>query len=207
MTRAEDARAAAQLGAGYVGVIFASGPRRLSLEKAAEVFDGLSRSVRRVGVFGDSSADEIIESAKRLELDAVQLHGDADAGSLLRLRAGFAGEIWRVLRLANADIPNGAREVFASADAVLLDAHVEGKLGGTGVALPWRRLIDQLQPLRSKGRAKLVLAGGLRPENVGDAIRLLRPEIVDVSSGVEASPGIKDHARMRAFRDAVHAST
>jgi phosphoribosylanthranilate isomerase len=89
----------------------------------------------------------------------------------------------------------------------LLDAKVPGKLGGTGVTLPWQDLPEQLDKLRAKGGAKLALAGGLRPENVIEAIRLLRPEIVDVSSGVETAPGIKDHARMRAFRDAVHAST
>jgi len=87
-----------------------------------------------------------------------------------------------------------------------LDAHVPGKLGGTGVTLPWAMLIERLQPLRSRA-AKLVLAGGLRPENVASAIRVLQPDVVDVSSGVETAPGIKDHARMRAFRDAVRATT
>ena len=207
MTRAEDAHAAAVLGAAYVGVIFASGPRRVSVDQAAHVLDGLPASVRRVGVFGDSSADEIIECARRLELGVVQLHGGGDDVTISRIRGGFKGLVWRVLRIGNGDIPHGADEFFASADAVLLDARVEGKLGGTGVALPWRQLADELKLVRARGRAELVLAGGLRPENVSEAIRLLRPEIVDVSSGVETAPGIKDHARMRAFRDAVHAST
>src|SRR5205085_1586080 len=94
-------------------------------------------------------------------------------------------------------------------EAVSLGAAYVGVVfaGGTGVTLPWRDLPDQLSRFRSSGSAKLVLAGGLRAENVTEAIRLLRPEIVDVSSGVETAPGIKDHARMRAFRDAVHAST
>jgi phosphoribosylanthranilate isomerase len=205
MTRAEDAREAARLGAAYVGVIFAGGPRQLSLDRAIEVFEDVPRSVRRVGVFGVAPAKHISDAAQRLELSAIQLHSGGDASKVTELRKRFSGEIWIVLRINSADIPNGARGVFDLADAVLLDAHVEGKLGGTGVTLPWEELAAPLERLRS-AKAKLVLAGGLRPENVKEAIRLLRPDLVDVSSGVETAPGIKDHARMRAFRDAVYAS-
>jgi phosphoribosylanthranilate isomerase len=211
MTRAEDACAAAALGAAYVGVIFAGGPRRLTVESAAAVLHDVPKSVRRVGVFADASDDVIAESARRLGLGVVQLHTDCDAAAVTRIRAAFEGEIWGVLRLATARIPDIAAELFATADAVLIDARVPGKLGGTGVTLPWRELAEQLSRLRATREkrvgAKLVLAGGLNAENVKEAIRLLRPEIVDVSSGVETAPGIKDHARMRAFRDAVHAST
>jgi phosphoribosylanthranilate isomerase len=211
MTRAEDACAAAALGASYVGVIFAGGPRRLTVESAAAVLHDVPKSVRRVGVFADASDEVIAESARRLGLGVVQLHTDCDAAAVTRIRAAFEGEIWGVLRLGTASIPDVAAELFATADAVLVDARVPGKLGGTGVTLPWRELAEQLSRLRAKRekrvRAKLVLAGGLNAENVKEAIRLLRPEIVDVSSGVETAPGIKDHARMRAFRDAVHAST
>jgi len=120
------------------------------------------------------------------------------------VKSVFSGEVWPVLRLADGTLPPTAPALFEVADAIVLDAYVPGKLGGTGVTLPWRRLADELAPVR--GRARLVLAGGLRPDNVGEANRLLRPEVVDVSSGVETAPGIKDHARMRAFRDAVRES-
>ena len=210
MTRAEDACAAAALGASYVGVIFAGGPRRLTVESATVVLRDVPKSVRRVGVFADASDEVIAESARRLALGVVQLHTDCDAAAVTRIRAAFEGEIWGVLRLATASIPDVAAELFATADAVLLDARVPGQLGGTGITLPWQELGEQLSPLRATREqrvgAKLVLAGGLNAENVREAIRLLRPEIVDVSSGVETAPGIKDHARMRAFRDAVHAS-
>jgi phosphoribosylanthranilate isomerase len=207
MTRAEDAREAARLGAFYIGVIFASGPRQLSIERAASVLGGLPRSVHRVGVFADDEEESISERARQLGLHVVQLHGDHDAAAVSRLRRRFKGEVWCVLRIGEGRLPLDAGELFDAADAVLLDAKVMGQLGGTGVTLPWPELVDRLRPLREGGKAKLVLAGGLRAENVSEAIRVLRPDIVDVSSGVETAPGIKDHARMRAFRDAVHAST
>lgn len=207
MTRAEDARQAASLGAGYVGVIFAGGPRQVTIDRAATVLGGLPRTVRRVGVFSNEHDEIIGESARQLGLHVVQLHGDCDAHDIETLRRRFTGEVWAVVRIANGRLPSRAAELSETADALLLDAKVPGKLGGTGVALPWAELREQLACVRASGRAKLVLAGGLRAENVTEAIRLLRPEIVDVSSGVETAPGIKDHARMRAFRDAVHAST
>jgi phosphoribosylanthranilate isomerase len=208
LTRAEDAREAVALGARYVGVIFASGPRRLTAERAAGVLEAVPANVRRVGVFADTTADAIVAVVESLGLGAVQLHGESDARLMDALRGRFEGEIWSVLRVRDARLPESAAELFTTADAVLLDAHVPGRLGGTGVALPWEQLVNDLVAMRNGGSgARLVLAGGLKAENVGEAIRLLRPDVVDVSSGVETAPGIKDHARMRAFRDAVHAST
>ena len=208
LTRAVDAREAVALGARYVGVIFASGPRRLSVEDAGEVLADVSDGVRRVGVFANVTVDAIAEAAERLRLGAVQLHGESSVALLEQLRSRFDGEIWSVLHLQDGELPRAAAELFTAADAVLLDAHVTGKLGGTGVTLPWEKLVDELDAIRPRAMgARLVLAGGLKAENVGEAIRLLRPDVVDVSSGVETAPGIKDHARMRAFRDAVHAST
>jgi len=202
MTRPQDASYAAMLGAGYVGVIFADGPRTLTRERAQVIMDGLPRRVSRVGVFGRHSPNEIAETAERLELDVVQLHGDPDAGTIADVRARWSGRVWAVQRVAGSELPPGARDLFDAADAVVLDARVNGRLGGTGVALPWSDLAEQLVTLRSR-RARFVLAGGLTPDNVGQAIDALRPDIVDVSSGVEGGVGIKDHERMRAFRDAV----
>jgi phosphoribosylanthranilate isomerase len=201
MTRPEDVKEGATLGADYVGVILASGPRKLDVPRASSVLEHARAPVRRVGVFGDVGADEIARSAVQLGLDAVQLHGRSDAKTLAEIREDFGGELWAVLRLADGTIPSGVGELFDLADVVVLDALVKGALGGTGVTLPWNELAASLAPWRR--RARLALAGGLRPENVAQAIRLLRPDIVDVSSGVEAAPGIKDHQRMRAFRDAV----
>ena len=197
---------AASLGAEYVGVIFAAGPRRLTTDEAVAVLRNVPEAVRRVGVFDRIDPDAVASIAERLSLGALQLHGGCDGAMIARLRMKFDGEIWAVLRVTNGALPSGARALFEYADAVLLDAHVEGKLGGTGVALPWADLLARLEPLRGRG-ARLVVAGGLKPENVASAIRVLRPDVVDVSSGVETAPGIKDHTRMRAFRDAVRAIT
>ena len=206
MTRAVDAQMGATLGASYVGVIFAGGPRNVTPERAAMVLANVPAAVRRVGVFDKPSIGELLDIAERLELRALQLHGGTDEGTIGRIRGSFTGEIWAVLRLGDGAVLPNAEPLFDCADAVVLDAHVPGRLGGTGVALPWRKLADGLRPLRDR-RARLVLAGGLRPENVRQAIELLRPDVVDVSSGVETAPGIKDHARMRAFRDAVRDDT
>ena len=99
------------------------------------------------------------------------------------------------------EIPAGLDELFDAAEAVVLDARVAGTLGGSGQPLDWAQLAPGVARVR-RGRA-LVLAGGLRPDNVGEAIAALAPDVVDVSSGVECAPGIKDHALMRAFQAAV----
>jgi len=207
LTRSVDAQQAVALGAAYVGVIFAGGPRMLTREAAHDVLANVPDQVRRVGVFADQSATEIARIAKDLELDVVQLHGASPADQVEAVRQVFAGEIWRVVRVNTDGLSADLMANGAGADAILLDAHIGGSTsGGTGVTLPWAELAADVGGLR--GRVKIVLAGGLRAENVRLAIATLGPDVVDVSSGVEASPGVKDHERMRAFRDAVtHAST
>ncbi|HEY4217648.1 MAG TPA: phosphoribosylanthranilate isomerase [Gemmatimonadaceae bacterium] len=206
LTRAEDANHAVALGAAYVGVIFASGPRLLSPERAAIVLADVPETVKRVGVFGEQSADEILSAARIAGLDVIQLHGAHDASRIAELRAGFGGEIWPVVRVANDSLPANFAELVAQGDGVLLDALVPGVLGGTGVTLAWEALAAALAGVR--GDTRVVLAGGLRPENVAQAAAAMSPDVVDVSSGVESAPGIKDHQRMRDFRDAVaHVST
>ena len=157
MTRAEDAAEAATLGAAYVGVIFAAGPRRLTAVRAASVLAAVPTRVRAAGVFSDSSVDAMAETAGAIGLRVLQLHGEYDSNAITKLRAKFQGEIWSVLCVANGSIPETAAELFASSDAVLLDAHVRGRLGGTGVTLPWSDLQNQLVPLREVSSAKLVM--------------------------------------------------
>lgn len=203
LTQPEDARAAAEAGAAYAGVIFAGGPRLVSAERAAEVLDAAGPTVRRVGVFGAAGAREIAETARAARLDVVQLHGDPSRAEVDAVRRSFAGQVWAVVRVSGETLPPHASPLFGSADGVVLDAQVPGTLGGTGVTLAWAALRDEVDRARAVSGALLVLAGGLRADNVGQAVRALAPDVVDVSSGVERAPGIKDLTLLRAFAIAV----
>jgi phosphoribosylanthranilate isomerase len=200
LTRAEDADKAVALGASFVGAVMAGGPRNVLPAVAREVLANAGPAAQRVGVFGADSPTSIHEAAQLAAVDIIQLHGDPRAADLSAIRARFAGPLWAVIRADGSLLPDWADELFREADAVLLDARVPNRLGGTGVTLQWGALARTLDELRRETR--VVLAGGLRPENVAEAIRLLSPDVVDVSSGVESAPGIKDHARMQAFMNA-----
>jgi len=202
LTRAEDARRGATLGAAYLGVVFAGGPRRLDAAAARVVLDGAHGvgTAKRVGVFGDQSPDSILASARDARLDVLQLHGASDAPLVQALRAAFDGEIWRVVRARDDAWGTGLRDAADGVDAVVVDALVAGALGGSGVAVNWEALASAIA--RAGRPRRLILAGGLRPTNVECAIGLVAPDVVDVSSGVERTVGIKDHAMMRAFADA-----
>jgi phosphoribosylanthranilate isomerase len=176
------------------------GPRLVTADRAREIFDGAGSDVMRVGVFGADALDRAHETADVARLDIIQLHGDPRPADVRAMRARFSGEIWAVARADGSLLPDWSEGLFREADAVLLDARVPGKLGGTGVALAWGALAGSVEALR--GDTPVVLAGGLTARNVREAVRVIAPEVVDVSSGVESAPGIKDHARMRAFIEA-----
>ena len=201
LVRPEDAAMAAASGARYVGAIFAGGPRLVTPAGAKAVFDRAGTATRVV-VVGHEPVDDIVRSAMAAGADIVQLHGDPSPRMVLDLRERWPGGIWAALRVQpNAFDAERASALFAVADGVVLDAHVPGALGGTGVALDWRALRSPLAAMRAvdDASALLVLAGGLTPENVQIGIRLLSPDVVDVSSGVESAPGIKDQARTQRF--------
>ena len=203
MTRPDDVAAAVALGAGFVGVIFAGGPRLQTTEQAIATLEPARGHVRTVGVFGTASAGSIASIARAVHVDVVQLHGDPSPADVDAVRRHFAGEVWAVHRVRGSTLGPEAAPLFSAADAVVLDAHVDGALGGTGTALPWAAIAADLQRIPSRN-ARFVLAGGLRPGNVAEAVSLLAPDIVDVSSGVESAPGRKDHDQMRAFVLAAH---
>jgi phosphoribosylanthranilate isomerase len=205
LARADDAAEGARLGARYLGAIFAGGPRLVTPDTAAALFSAgraaaalASQSLPKcVGVVADQPGDELARLVSEAGLDVVQLHADPTPEDVARARAATGREVWAALRVAGAELPGAAAELFAVADAVVLDAKVAGRLGGTGVALEWDALGEALAATR--GRARLVLAGGLTPANVRAAAEALGPDVVDVSSGVEGAPGRKDHQLMRAF--------
>jgi phosphoribosylanthranilate isomerase len=201
LTRATDAAVAVSLGASYLGVIFAESPRRVDAALATTVLTPARGRARAVGVFGAASIESVAATAAEAALDVVQLHGDPSPGIVERVRPFFGGDVWAVVRIAGSELPPHVTALLTVADAVVLDAKVSGQLGGTGTSFDWNAIARVLD--RQRVRARIVLAGGLTPDNVAQAVRVVAPDIVDVSSGVESAPGIKDHARMRAFRDAV----
>jgi phosphoribosylanthranilate isomerase len=208
LTRPEDAALAVELGAAYAGVIFAGGQREVSADRAAEVLaPTLGTRTRRVGVMAAQSVDEMLEIAATARLDILQLSYGADTARRIGLRGRFDGALWGVSHVrpdaARSDIDPLAWMSEGIAGFVL-DAAVAGRLGGTGVALDWGAVAPEVRRLRQHGQ--VVLAGGLTPANVAQAVREAAPDVVDVSSGVERVPGIKDPDRMRAFIEAARAT-
>jgi phosphoribosylanthranilate isomerase len=201
MTRGEDVAFAAGLGVGYVGAIFAGGPRHQTVDGAQRVFAAAVPPPHRVAVAAEQTPIEIAGMAHALRLSVIQLHANPDVRRIDDVRSATKAQIWAVLQIPGDDLPETAEDVADAADAIVLDARVAGGLGGSGVTLPWTQLSRSLDRIR--GKCRIVLAGGLKPETVATAITAIQPDIVDVSSGVESAPGIKDHGRMRAFYDAV----
>jgi phosphoribosylanthranilate isomerase len=202
MTRSIDAEAADAAGAAYIGVVFAGGPRRQTPDDARSILAG--RRARKVGVFGDASVGDIAATAATARLDVVQLHAASSPERVEAVRAATGLEVWAGVRTADGSLDDLAESLAGVADALLVDALVPGQLGGSGVTIPWLALGESLDAMLVG--ARVVLAGGLTPDNVAEAIEYVAPSVVDVSSGVESAPGIKDHARIRAFVAAVRAS-
>jgi phosphoribosylanthranilate isomerase len=189
ITRADDADAAVALGAQAIGFVFwPDSPRRVDPALAGKIAARLPASVMKVGVFVNQSAQHVNDVAKTAGLSAVQLHGDETPSDA----AEIALPVIKALTLDAATL-----DVWPADTMVLLDAHDPVRRGGTG------RTIDWTAAARVASSRRTILAGGLTPENVADAVARVRPFGIDVSSGVEASPGVKDHERMRALFEAM----
>lgn len=199
LTRPVDSRAAAELGARYVGVIFAGGPRRLDAARARDVLDAAGVAVQRVGVFGGSEPADIGLTIREARLDIAQLHADPSVDDVRAARDASGAKIWAVVRVNGELSVSELDALWEAADALVLDSKVSGMLGGTGAPFDW----DAARAAAADHAAPLVVAGGLTATNVARAIEALSPNIVDVSSGVESSPGIKDRSRISDFMDAV----
>lgn len=194
VTSAGDAAMAAQAGAGAIGVNLWSGSKRyVAPEAARAVLAGVPAGVLKVGVFVNAAPVEVARAMAELGLDRAQLHGDeqaADYGELDEDR------VIKVVRVRDDGSMTGAGDW--NPGLWLYDAYVDG-FGGGGVAAPW--------PVVARAaRRPFLLAGGLGPHNVADAIRATRPDGVDVASGVERSPGVKDLAKVAAFVAAARAA-
>jgi phosphoribosylanthranilate isomerase len=201
-TTAEDALMGVEAGADALGFVFAPSPRRVTAEQAAAIVAMLPESLEKIGVFVDASADEIVSAVNAARLTGVQLHFEADAGLPAMLRERLGPEV-RILRVVHFGA-EAADELARLAgdphiDAVLVDSRTATAVGGTGLAFDWAEAGNSLFQETKARERRMIAAGGLTPENVAEAIRLLRPWGVDVVSGVEAEPGRKDAAKVRAF--------
>jgi phosphoribosylanthranilate isomerase len=200
-TSLEDARLAAEAGADAVGFVFAPSPRRVSAEQVAAITPHLPAALEKIGVLVDASLDEIEATVATAGLTGVQLHFDAARDLPAQLRARF-GPGFRILRVVHFDAgtaaPAPGLDHDPSVDGILVDSRTATAVGGTGQSFDWN--LAGRTVFQNAGTLKrLIAAGGLTPENVADAIATLRPWGVDVVSGVEAAPGRKDAAKVRAF--------
>lgn len=194
ITRVEDALVAAQAGVDAIGLVFyAKSPRAVSVAQAQKIIAALPPFVSTVGLFVNASRVEINAVLDELPLDVLQFHGDEAPADC----EGFARPYFRALRMQpGIDIAACAVE-YVNAQGILLDAWVPGIHGGTGERFDWAQIPSNLAK-------PLILAGGLNADNVTEAMQQVQPWAVDVSGGVEASPGIKDADKMRRFLYAVH---
>lgn len=197
ITRAEDAALAVAAGADALGVVLAESPRRVSLEQAERALADVPPFVARVGVFVDADSAFVAEAVERLGLHAVQYHGDEQPEAC----ASAPAPVIKALRVGRAEDLAAAEAYRGAVAALLLDGRVEGAYGGTGVAFDWRSVAPAVPSW-----VPVVVAGGLRADNVADAISVLAPYAVDVSSGVEREPGAKDPGAVKRFIAAVRAA-
>jgi phosphoribosylanthranilate isomerase len=189
--RVEDAQLACELGADAIGLVFwPDSPRFIDPYRARAIVAALPPFVSPVGVFVDQPSDYVSGVAGLVRLGAVQLHGNEPA-------ATYAKSVHRVIKAVT--LPNGVESLAAVPDhvTVLLDAHDPIQRGGTGRTIDW-----SLAATVARSR-RVILSGGLTPENVAEAIARVRPYAVDVSSGVESKPGVKDPDKLRCFFEAV----
>jgi phosphoribosylanthranilate isomerase len=190
ITNPHDARVAVDAGADAIGLVFAPSPRQVDVRGAKQVAEVVPADVLKVGVFVDVEPDEVLHVARAVGLDYAQLHGDESAEAVTIVRGGGV-KVMKAVRVRDA----GSLEVLDryEADLYLLDAYSEEARGGTGQTFDWG-LAKSL-----RGRDNIVVSGGLRGENVGEAIRAFQPFGVDASSHLEYAPGRKDIEKVRRF--------
>ena len=193
ITRADDAAAAVECGARALGIVFWPGsPRCLDPYRARAIAATLPPFVTTVGVFVNQPADYVSHVARLVRLGAVQLHGDETADYVARIAAPAIKAV---------TVGDPQLSAWPSRTLLLVDVHDPEKRGGTG------RTVDWSAAARIAAQRRVLLAGGLTPENVAEAIACVRPFGIDVSSGVEKSPGVKDHGRLRALFEAVYGTS
>ncbi len=196
ITRVEDAEHAVSLGAWAVGInLWAGSPRVALPQEAADIADAVRRRIEIVGLFVNAELDAVVTLAEQIGLTMVQLHGDEGPVYCETVARRTGAKVIKAARVrSNADIQ--ALAAFRT-DFHLLDAYVPGVPGGTGATFDWELARTH------RGTVPMILSGGLTPANVAEAAGVARPFAVDVASGIESAPGVKDHALMDAFVEAL----
>ena len=202
-TNLEDAQMATEAGADGLGFLFAESRRRVTPAEVSAITPHLPASVEKIGIFDDADFEKIVATVNECGLTGVQLHSALNPGLSARLRQHFdaASPRLRILGVIHYSPDLEARLSTAqedpAIDGVLVDSRTATLLGGTGIRFDWQTASRSF--LSAASRLRVIAAGGLNPGNVAEAISTLRPWGVDVVTGVEASPGKKDPARVRSF--------
>ena len=193
ITRVEDALLASDLGAFALGFVFwPKSPRAVDIARARTIVEALPAHVLKVGVFVDQPVEEVKDIAVATSLDAIQLHGQESPDYIRQ----FERPVFKSMAVSPSFVVEQMDEIPSHA-TVLLDAHDPVKRGGTG------RIIDWTLAAAAAARRPVILSGGITPDNVRPAVAAVRPFAIDVSSGVERSPGVKDAERLRSLFNAV----
>ena len=213
-TNLEDVRLAAELCVDAVGFVFAPSKRRVTPEQVGEITRQIPEGIRKVGVFTSKDAEEILQAAKVAGLTGVQLHCAYDSALVDAIDVG-SGSMLHVVQVVDVRAGMDLVELRAVLTAVLshryvqaalLDASHGGASGGTGKSFDWERTAAVVREVQEATGGRVIVAGGLTAENVGEAIAAFAPWGVDVASGVESVPGKKDPERLRAFVAAARAA-
>ena len=199
ITRCQDAQLAIDAGVDAIGLVFyEKSPRFVSIASAAEISQLIPAFVSRVALFKDAEQQMIESVLAQVDIDLIQFHGSESADYCEQFNRPYIKAIGMKGTEHDADFLSNNAENYRSAKAILLDGHAPGEAGGTGQSFDWASIARIDTPI--------VLAGGLTPANVKQAIELVHPFAVDVSSGVESAPGIKDKEKVAAFMEQVAAS-
>jgi phosphoribosylanthranilate isomerase len=194
LTRAEDVQVAVEAGANAIGFVFTASPRRINIETAVRLSRYVPSGVLRVGLFLDQERSEIEQVVHSVPLDLLQFHGNET-----EQECDLFGLPWlKAVAMEDAGSVKRAQRDYPGAAGLLLDSHSKGERGGSGRVFDWSLSVPESK--------SIWLAGGLNADNVGQAIRTVKPFAVDVSSGVEIRPGIKDAGMIKAFFKAVRAA-
>ncbi len=187
ITQAQDATAAVQLGVDALGLVFYAGsPRNIELDSAAEVLSVIPAFVTTVALFKDASVEQVEQVTNKLDFDLLQFHGSESAAFIQQFEHPYLKAIGMQDQIDLQSILSS----YSQCCGFLLDSHVAGAAGGTGETFDWETIPPEL-------RQQIILAGGINPDNVAECITRIKPYAIDVSSGVESSPGRKDQGKMK----------